>query len=318
MGAALATALPFLAAAQTWGDSVYSMHRTMENLFNEMLPMCSRLIAVGQALAGFGALHFIAVRVWGHIARTEPIDFYPLMRPFGILMVILSYTAFITMINSVLKPTVTATAAMAKDSQYAIKWYLQKQQDEVMTPPETAQEDDGSSASWAQYEKPDTGDQDRSWLGRVSDFFSFKKRIKQALAEVLEVLYTAAGLAIDVIRTFYLVVLAIIGPLVLGLSVFDGFHHTFSHWLSRYVHVFMWLPVANLFGAISAKMLQLIIAGSNGGAINTTAYLIFLVISIIGYTTVPSVANYIMHPGGGGRDSLLHKVTNRMPFKRGR
>lgn len=317
MGAAIATALPLLAQAQTWGDSVYSMHRTMENLFYEMLPLCSRLIAVGQALAGLGALLFIAVRVWGHIARAEPVDFYPLMRPFGILLVILSYTAFITMINSVLKPTVTATAAMAKDSQYAIRWYLQKQEDEVMTPPETAQEDDGSASQWAQYEKPETDDQNRSWLGRVSDFFSFKKRIKQALAEVLEVLYTAVGLAIDVIRTFYLVVLAIIGPIVLGLSVFDGFQHTFSHWLSRYVHVFMWLPVANLFGAISAKMLQLLMQGNNG-AVNTTAYLIFLVISIIGYTTVPSVANYIMHPGGGGRDTLLHKVSSKIPFMKGR
>ena len=39
-----------------------------------------------------------------------------------------------------------------------------------------------------------------------------------------------------------------------------------------------------------------------------TAYIIFLIIGIIGYFTVPSVANYIVH--AGGTNILLHKVTN--------
>ena len=38
-----------------------------------------------------------------------------------------------------------------------------------------------------------------------------------------------------------------------------------------------------------------------------TAYLIFLIIGIIGYFTVPSVANYIIHAGGG--NALLYKVS---------
>ncbi len=41
-----------------------------------------------------------------------------------------------------------------------------------------------------------------------------------------------------------------------------------------------------------------------------TAYLIFMIIGIIGYFTVPSVANYIVHAGGG--NTLLYKVTNMM------
>jgi len=39
-----------------------------------------------------------------------------------------------------------------------------------------------------------------------------------------------------------------------------------------------------------------------------TAYLIFMIIGIIGYFTVPSVANYIVHAGGG--NTLLYKVSN--------
>jgi hypothetical protein len=38
------------------------------------------------------------------------------------------------------------------------------------------------------------------------------------------------------------------------------------------------------------------------------AYLIFMIIGIIGYFTVPSVANYIVHAAGGG--ALGQKVTS--------
>lgn len=39
-----------------------------------------------------------------------------------------------------------------------------------------------------------------------------------------------------------------------------------------------------------------------------TAYIIFMLIGIVGYFTVPSVANYIIHAGGS--NTLLYKVSN--------
>jgi len=124
-------------------------------------------------------------------------------------------------------------------------------------------------------------------------------------------------LCINTIRTFYLIVLAILGPLVLGLSVFDGFTHILNTWLAKYINVFLWLPVANIFGAIIGKvqenMLKLDIsqvqsAGDTFFSSTDTAYLIFLMIGIVGYFTVPAVAGYIINPGGG--NGLLNKVTN--------
>ena len=59
------------------------LHGVLEQLYDEMMPLCSQLIGVGQGLAGFAAMWYIA-RVWGHLPRAEPIDFYPLFRPFVI------------------------------------------------------------------------------------------------------------------------------------------------------------------------------------------------------------------------------------------
>ncbi|QEC72321.1 hypothetical protein FSB73_12215 [Arachidicoccus ginsenosidivorans] len=85
-----------------------------------MLPLCSRLIGVGRAIAGFAAVWYIGSRVWGHIARAEPVDFYPLLKPFGLGIAIL-FPALISMMNGVLQPVSDATATMAQDSNKAIE-----------------------------------------------------------------------------------------------------------------------------------------------------------------------------------------------------
>ena len=94
--------------------------------------------------------------------------------------------------------------------------------------------------------------------------YNLKNSIKVWLSELLQVLFEAAALCINTVRTFYLIILAIIGPLVFGLSVFDGLHHILIGWFARYINVFLWLPIANIFGSlinqIQQQMLQLDIA----------------------------------------------------------
>ena len=302
--------MPTIACAQDTGDNIYSLHQTLSNLFDEMMPLCSKMIGVGRAIAGLGALFFIGMKVWGHIARAEPIDFYPLMRPFAIGLAIILFPSLIYTMNGVLKPITSATADMAKDSHKAIEHFMKKQEDEIMNQPETATAGTGNTDSYSQYEQPDDNGESTGFLGSISQFFDWKNKVKEAINELLQIVYMAAGLAIDTIRTFYLLVLAIIGPIVLGISVFGGLHHTLEHWFARYIHVYMWLPVANIFGAISAKVLELMMTD---GHVSMVAYMVFLVISIIGYTTVPSVSAYIVQPGAGGQDILLNKATRLIP-----
>jgi len=105
-----------------------------------------------------------------------------------------------------------------------------------------------------------------------------------------------------------LVVLSILGPLVFGIAVFDGFQHTLTVWIARYINIFLWLPVANIFGGILGKiqenmlkldLSQLADQGDTFFSRTDLAYLVFLIIGIVGYFSVPSVANYIVHAGGG-------------------
>ncbi len=171
--ATIATALPFLGHAQSGTSDMQSLQGVLDQLYDQMLPLCSRMIDVGRAIAGFAALWFIAVRVWRHIAAAEPVDFYPLLRPFVIGFCIMIFPSVLAMINGVLQPTVTATAAMVGDSNAAINRMLSTGQ------PVDDEENSGMAGSgatpdkWYKYAHPDgatTGDNapanpiaDESW-----------------------------------------------------------------------------------------------------------------------------------------------------------
>jgi conjugative transposon TraJ protein len=312
---------PLLAGAQTLSGSGGGLKAVLDQLYNDMIPMCSQLVDVGRAIAGFAALTYIAIRVWRHIARAEPIDFYPLLRPFALGMVIMMFPLFIAMINGALNPIATATGNMVTQANESVATLLQQQQNDNTTQDWQnliGQNTTGNNSLWNKYTQPDdeTGSSSSGFfegLGNALRFslsemyHSFTNTLKEMFRYLLQLLFEAASLCIDTIRIFHLIILTILGPLAIGLSVFDGFQQTFTAWLARYINIFMWLPVANIFGAVIATiqehMLQL-----DGSFLATTAYLVFLLIAIIGYTTVPSIANYIIHPGGG-KDTLLHKVS---------
>jgi conjugative transposon TraJ protein len=324
-------AFPLFSHAAGLTTDIQGLQGTLNGVYNDMLPMCSQLIGVGRAIAGFGALWFIGSRVWRQIASAEPIDFYPLMRPFALGIAILLFPTVIAVINGIMQPTVRATGGMVKNSDAAIAALLKAKEAAVQKTDAwqmyVGEDGDGDRDKWYKYTHPD--DQDGSKEGMLASVgndmkfamskasYNFRNSVKQWMSEVLQVLYEAAALCINTIRTFYLIILAILGPIVFGLAVFDGFQHTLTVWLAKYINVFLWLPVSNIFGSIIGKvqenMLKLDIsqvqnAGATFFSSTDTAYLIFLIIGIVGYFTVPSVANYIVNAGGG--NSLLQKVNS--------
>lgn len=259
-----------------------SLQSVLDQLYKDMMPLCKGLIGTARLIGGFGALWFIGMRIWRHIAAAEPVDMYGLLRPFVLGFCILIFPSVIDLVNGILQPVVKATAIMQSGSNDAMRSYLHSQE----------------STNWS--------------LGTINPM----NWIREAFRELLELVFQGVALIIDVIRTFYLIVLAIIGPIVFGLSIYDGFHHLITVWLARYINVFLWLPVANIFGAIISRIQQNMLV-TNGLSVpipgqtfvtSDWAYMIFLLIAIVGYCTVPSVANYIVNAGGG--NALLHKVTS--------
>ncbi|MBS1598453.1 MAG: conjugative transposon protein TraJ [Bacteroidetes bacterium] len=311
------------------GD-IKGLQGVLNTIYDQMLPLCSSLIDVGRGIAGFAATWYIASRVWRHIANAEPIDFYPLFRPFVIGFAVLIFPSVIALINGILNPTVSATNAMVTNSDKAIDVLLKQKEEAVKNSAFykmfIGPDGNGDREKWYQYTHPDdpTGANEGTFESIGNDIkfamakmsYNFRNSIKQWMSEILQVLFEAAALCINTIRTFYLIVLAILGPIAFGLAVFDGLHHTLMAWVARYINIFLWLPIANIFGSIIGKIQENMIAldinqiqanGDTYFSSTDTGYLIFLIIGIVGYFTIPSVANYVIHAGGG--NTLLYKVS---------
>src|SRR6218665_3905368 len=121
---------PILLQAQV-AQEIHSLHSVLDGLYDDMMPLCSRLIGVGRGIAGFAATWYIASRVWRHMANAEPIDFYPLFRPFVMGFCVVIFPSVLAMINGIMQPTVSGTQAMVQNSDKAVAALLKQKEEAV-------------------------------------------------------------------------------------------------------------------------------------------------------------------------------------------
>ena len=292
-----------------------NLHQILRSLYEQMMPLCGDMAGVAKGIAGLGALFYVAYRVWQSLARAEPIDVFPMLRPFAIGLCIMFFpTVVLGTINSILSPVVQGTAKMLEAETLDMNRYREQKDkleyEAMVRNPETAylvsNEEFDKQLEELGWSPSDMVTMAGMYIDR--GMYNMKKSIRDFFREILELLFQAAALVIDTVRTFFLVVLAILGPIAFALSVWDGFQSTLTQWICRYIQVYLWLPVSDMFSTILAKIQVLMlqndiealqndpnfsIEASNG------VYIVFLIIGIIGYFTIPTVAGWIIQAGGG-------------------
>ncbi|MBF01034.1 conjugative transposon protein TraJ [Flavobacterium coralii] len=292
-----------------------NLHEMLRALYDEMLPLSAEMASVAKGLAGLGALFYVALKVWQALSRAEPIDMFPLLRPFALGLCIMFFpTMVLGTMNAVLSPVVTGTHGILEGQVLDLN-ALQAQKDQLeheamMRNPETAylvsDEEFDRQLEELGWSPSDLATMSGMYLER--GMYQLKQDIRNAFRELLEILFQAAALVIDTIRTFFLIVLSILGPIAFAISVWDGFQSTLHQWLTRYISVYLWLPVSDLFSAMLAKIQSLILERdieqlSDPTFIPDTSnavYIIFMIIGIIGYFTIPTVTGWIIQAGGAG------------------
>ena len=290
-----------------------NLHQILHTLYQEMMPLCSNLMGVAKGIAGLGALFYVAAKVWQALARAEPIDVYPLLRPFAIGLCIMFFPTFVLgTINTVLSPVVKGCHGMLEAQTFDMNKY-REQKDKLeyeanKRNPETAylvdKEEFDKKLDELGWSAGDLITMGGMYIDRAE--YRMKQNIRKWFQELLELLFQSAGLVIDTIRTFFLIVLSILGPIAFAISVYDGFQSTLTQWITRYISVYMWLPVSDLFSSVLARIQVLMLtkdieAMSDPTFIpdsSNTVYMVFLIIGIFGYFTIPTVANWIIMAGG--------------------
>ena len=307
-----------------------NLHTILESLYNEMMPLCGDMLDVAKGLAGLGALFYVAVRVWQSLARAEPIDVYPLLRPFAIgICIMLFPTLVLGTMNTVLSPIVQGTHKMLEGQTMDMQQYREQkdrlEHEAMLRNPETAYLVSDEEFDRQLDELGWSPDAMATRMGMYMEvgMYNLEKNIRDAFRSLLELLFAAASLLIDTVRSFFLVVLSILGPIAFAFSVWDGFQSTLSQWFTRYISVYLWLPVSDLFSCMLAKIQVLMLQNDilelqnnpNYSLDNSNSvYVIFMLIGIIGYFTVPTVAGWIVQAGGAGN---YNRNINRTATKTG-
>ena len=303
-----------------------NLHQILRDLYTQMMPLCGDMIGIAKGIAGLGALFYVAYRVWQSLARAEPIDIFPLLRPLVIGICIMFFPSLVLgTINSVMSPIVQGTHKMMETQTFDMNNYA-AQRDQLeyeikRKNPETAflVDDAVFEEKLSALGVTDVGTKVGLYIERGA--FKFKKLLQTAMRDLLELLFKAAALVIDVIRTFFLIVLAILGPIAFAVGVWDGFQSSITAWISRYISVYLWLPVSDLFSTILAKIQVLMLTNDiqrmqndpNFSLDSSDAiYIIFMIIGIIGYFTIPTVAGWVIQAGGmGGYTGAVNKTASK-------
>lgn len=292
-----------------------NLHEVLRSLYSEMLPLSADMAGVANGIAGLGALFFVALKVWEALSRAEPIDIYPLLRPFALGICIMFFpTIVLGTINAILRPVVKGTHRIL-EGQLLDLVDLQAKKDllereAMLRNPETtylvSDEEFDKKLGELGWSPSDLVTMSGMYVER--EMYGIGQSVKNWFRELLEILFRAAALVIDTIRTFFLIVLSILGPIAFAISVWDGFQSTLTQWLSRYIGIYLWLPVADILSAMLARIQSLIIERDIGMLADptfipdtsNTVYIIFMIIGIIGYFTVPTVTGWIIQAGGMG------------------
>ena len=289
-----------------------NLHQILRSLYEQMMPLCGDMADVARGIAGLGALFYVACRVWQSLARAEAIDMFPMLRPFAVGLCIMFFpTVVLGTVNSILSPIVQGTAKLLETQTLDMNEY-RRQKDKLeyeakVRNPETAylvsNEEFDKQLEELGWSPSDMVTMAGMYIDR--GMYNMKKNIRDFFREILELMFQAAALVIDTIR----VVLAILGPIAFAISVWDGFQSTLTQWICRYIQVYLWLPVSDMFSTILAKIQVLMLqsdiermqADPNFSLDSSDGvYIVFMIIGIIGYFTIPTVAGWIIQAGGMG------------------
>src|SRR4051812_5668429 len=159
-------------------DDIGGLQAVLKQVYDRMIVHSNALIGISQGIAGFASLWFIGVRIWRHISRVEPVDVYPLFRPFVIGYIVMLFPVMLSLINGVMEPTVSGTYAMVKDGDQAVATLLQQKEEALK-----------KSADWQMYIGPSgSGDLDKweSLSGSADSgvFSGLSNRLKFEMAKI--------------------------------------------------------------------------------------------------------------------------------------
>lgn len=208
------------------------------------------LAVPAQLLCGLFAFGYIGFGIWGSWAKGQKIDFYGLLRPFSVGLIILFFSGFVSLLQLAVYPIELATSSLNTS--------VQNDYQQAKTNYTVAQTT--LRNAMAAYNQQQIEEESSDVLTEASSTDASSTYL-QLFKNTLHLLVSFSSLALTgmvyFFRTYVVlagVVLSLIGPFAFALSLLPGFSDNIKHWVAHYVHVAMYVPLSLLVSFMVAVL----------------------------------------------------------------
>ena len=298
-------------------DILNSINILLSEILVDMTSESSSYIDVAKLVAGLGAL-ILSVTTFSQIMSgklEEPIANF-CKRVFLISLGIGYYGVFLSLINlplNIMSESIKANVTI--DNQKTDNFFdtYTFNQDKSFS---SNAEDDAKINELLNENNSisnNVEEQDQSGLSDViMNVFdgSYQNDIKLWILEsfysIVHFLGVIAIVVLNVIRTFFLIVLSTFGIFVLALSMYPGLENSFSQWLQKYINVYLWLPIGYILQGMISKLFTMIkpdvasnifgATAQNAEATGTNMIVALLgICSLVAFSTVPTLSSWMVN-----------------------
>ncbi|CAH0267541.1 MULTISPECIES: plasmid transfer protein [unclassified Pedobacter] len=295
-------------------------------------------IADAKALAAIFMIIFFAIKSYEMIAGDKKLEIMPLLRPFGLVMIILWWGAFVKMVAFPTDLVAARTETMFNSEQAEVNSlrliradYMQKVANSLYSFQAETEMAEKESDTWMGRAWDSVTSTVKEGMSTVvSPVIELKNRLKIGMQLLLTQLLELLGIwilrlatyVIFMIQIIYSTILIILGPFAVAVSILPAFRDSLSTWIARFVSVNLYLGIAYLIMYLVALLQKYAMTteisrykeliGENGEAANLEkmawfagngilsfgTVIVSFLIGAICMFTVPSISTWIISTSG--------------------
>ncbi len=278
----------------------------------KFFPFVEDIAGIVGGLVSIATLLYIGSKVWASYAKNEPVDIYPLLRPFAIAFLCANFTTMVCKpIDMIIEPISSYLGYKSTTYISDMAFNKMKFEEIVKNENETGDTDNANTDTEEKFKLKKF--LSSAWNFIVGRLFLFICMLFETVINILRILLAAILLCS---RVFFLSILCMVGPISFAISLLPGYQQTLNQWIAKYVSISFWLPMiylCDLFvSVLTAAMLDgfgtflhdggavTLLAGKFPQALGIIALLMTVVIAALSYfmyTTVPTISSWIITGG---------------------
>lgn len=306
-------------------DKVFELFRQLEGYLRGDARF---FVYDAQAIAAIGMLLYFGVKAFGLMSGDEKWEIMPLLRPFGLTLVIVFWMQFIQVIEYPFQVFEGRTEALY-DAQNEEVNLLLMEKNKLIT--EYARKLTEVSQDVEEVDGED-GDGIMGMLGVDMDSLikeakslylvvlsKFKYVLEQIINFIILAFFQMCVYIVFFLQMFFKHVLIILGPLAFAMSIIPAFKDSYTTWIGRFISVALYSTIARIVLIISMTFVKyavnyeiqvyerlmadedaFILYATSANAVQTS-FVVALLTGATAMLTVPVVSTWIVNTSGVGQ-----------------